>query len=67
MNSIDLDKIEYTSNEQNHIVFKDYNLAEQFKKYHKEKATLRIVKKECNSSRTSLARIKKTTKDLTIK
>jgi hypothetical protein len=67
VNRIDLDKIEYTSNEQNHIIFKDCNLTEQFKTYHKEKATLRIVKKECNSSRTSLARIKKTTKDLTIK
>jgi len=67
INSVDLSKIEYTSNEQNHIVFKDSNLTEQFKKYHKEKATLRIVKKECNSSRTSLARIKRTSKDLTIK
>ena len=67
INSVDLSEIEYTSNEQNHIVFKDSNLTEQFKKYHKEKATLRIVKKECNSSRTSLARIKRTTKDLTIK
>ena len=64
---VDLDTIEYTSNEQNHIIFNDCNLSEQFKKYHKVKATLRIVRKECNSSRTSLARIKKTTKDLTIK
>jgi len=67
INSVDLDKIEYTTNEQNHILFKDSNLTELFKNYHKDKATLRIVKRECNSSRTSLARIKKTTKDLTIK
>jgi len=67
VNKINLDVIEYTSNEQNHIIFKDNNLTESFKKYHKEKASLRIVRKECNSSRTGMARIKRTTKDLTIK
>lgn len=67
VNRIDLDLIEYTSNDQNHIVFKDENLREQFRKYHMEKASLRIVRTECNSSRTGLARLKRTSKDLTIK
>lgn len=67
VNSIDLEAVEFTSNEQNHIIFKDENLTQNFKKYHKEKASLRIVRKECNSSRIGMARIKKTTKDLTIK
>ncbi len=67
VNRIDLDALEFTSNEQNHIIFKDDNLTQEFKKYHKEKANLRIVRKECNSSRIGMARIKKTTKDLTIK
>lgn len=66
VNRIDLDAVEFTSNEQNHIIFKDDNLTQEFKKYHKEKANLRIVRKECNSSRTGMARIKKTTKDLII-
>ncbi len=67
VSKIDLDAIEYTSNDQNHIVFQDNNLTESFRKYHKEKASLRIVRTECNSSRTGMARIKRTTKDLTIK
>jgi hypothetical protein len=67
VSKIDLDVIEYTSNDQNHIVFQNENLTESFKKYHKEKASLRIVRIECNSSRTGMARIKRTTKDLTIK
>lgn len=64
---IDLYKIEYTSNDQNHIIFQDNTLVENFKQYHREKASLRIVRIECNSSRTSMARIKRTTKDLTVK
>lgn len=67
VNRINLDDIEYTSNEQNHIIFKDENLTHDFKKYHKEKASLRIVRKECNSSRSGMARIKRSTKDFTIK
>lgn len=67
VNRIDLDKIEYTSNDQNHIAFQDSILANNFRHYHKEKASLRIVRTECNSSRTGLARLKRTSKDLTIK
>lgn len=64
---IEIDIVEYTTNDQNHLIFKDDNWTEQFKKYHKDKASLRIVRRECNSSRTGLARIKRTSKDLTIK
>lgn len=67
VNRVDIEDLEYTTNEQNHIVFEDENLSQNFKKYHKEKANLRIVRKECNSSRTGMARVKKTKKDLTIK
>ena len=66
VNRIELDKIEYTSNDQNHIIFKDETWTELFRKYHMEKASLRIVRTECNSSRTGLARIKRTSKDLTV-
>lgn len=67
VNRIELDKIEFTSNDQNHIIFKEESWSEQFRKYHKEKASLRIVRTECNSSRTGLARLKRTSKDLTVK
>lgn len=67
VNRINLDEIEYTSNDQNHIIFKDDNWAGKFRQYHMEKASLRIIRTECNSSRTGLARIKRTSKDLTIK
>lgn len=67
VNRIELEKIEYISNAQNHIIFQDANWTEQFRKYHTEKANLRIVRTECNSSRTGMARLKRTSKDLTIK
>ena len=66
MSRIDIDSIEYTTNEQNHIVFKNPNLIQDFIKFHKEKASLRIVRKECNLNRSSMAILKKTGKDLTI-
>lgn len=66
VNKIDLDNIEYTTTDQNHIVFEDDKWAESFKQYHKNKASLRIVRIECNSSRTGMARVKRSSKDLTI-
>ncbi len=63
---IDLEKIEYFTDDNNFLLFKNEELMEQFRNYHKEKATLRVVKKECNSSRTGMAKIKKNTKDLSI-
>lgn len=67
VNDIDLEKIDYTINEQNHIIFEDSLLGNKFIEYHKDKASLRIVRIECNLSRTGMARIKRTSKDLTIK
>lgn len=67
VNRVDLNSIKYIFDEQNHIVFQDKDMIEQFRNYHKEKASLRIVRTECNSSRTGLARIKRSSKDLTVK
>ena len=63
---IDVNKIEYDYDEGNKILFKDKTLMEDFVNYHKEKANLRIVKKEQNLSRTGMARIKQSTNDLKI-
>jgi len=67
LNKIDVNKIEFYVNEENNLVFKNEILSEEFRNYHKEKANLRIVRKECNLSRTGMARIKRTNNDLTIK
>ncbi len=64
---IEIDNIEYKTDEGNQIKFKDENLAIEFIEYHREKASLRIVRKESNLSRTGMARIKRTRKDLVIK
>ncbi len=56
LNGFDLDKIKYKSDDNNFIIFDDSNIAELFREYHKEKANLRLVRNECNSVRTSLAR-----------
>lgn len=66
VNKIEVDKIEYETNEVNLILFKNLNLIEDFRDYHKEKANLRIVRKECNLSRTGMARLKRSAKDLSI-
>ena len=64
---IDINKVEYDYDEGNKLLFKDLQLMEDFVKYHKEKANLRIVKKERNLSRTGMARVKQSTNDLKIK
>ncbi|MCX2739632.1 DUF3223 domain-containing protein [Pontibacter anaerobius] len=64
--NINHDVIEYTSNEQNHIIFKDETLIKDFREYHKNKSVLRVVRRECNSSRTGMARVGKSSRDLTI-
>jgi hypothetical protein len=66
LKQIDVDKIEYALEEGKKILFKDKVLMQDFINYHKEKANLRIVKKENNLSRTGLARIKQSTNDLKI-
>jgi len=67
LNNIDVTKLEFEINDENKMVFKDNELSLKFRNYHKEKANLRIVRKECNLSRTGMARIKRTNNDLTIK
>jgi len=50
----------------NVLFFDDENITKDFKKYHKEKALLRIVKKELNLSRSQLAKLKIFKNDLKI-
>jgi hypothetical protein len=64
--NINVEEIEYYVDENNFFLFKNEKLTTEFQQYHKEKANLRIVKKECNLSRTGMARINRTSKDLTI-
>jgi hypothetical protein len=64
---IDPTSVDYEVNELNVMLFKDETLVNNFKNYHKEKANLRIVRKENNLSRTGMARVKRTSKDLIIK
>jgi hypothetical protein len=66
LQQIELETLEYSTDEKNNIVFADSVLACKFREYHKEKANLRIVRRECNSSRNGLARVKRTNKDLII-
>lgn len=67
VNRIDTLEVDYITDESNNLIFKDENLAENFRNYHKEKSNLRIVRNEINLSRTGMARLKRSSKDLTIK
>jgi len=66
VNKINLDSIEYITDKDNKFIFKEEELNLKFKLYHKEKATLRIVRIECNASRTGMGRVKRSSKDLVI-
>jgi hypothetical protein len=67
LNKINIEDVSYTRDEKNFVIFEDTVLAEKFRIYHKEKANLRIVRKECNLSRTYHARVQTQKKDLKIK
>lgn len=67
VNNINVSEVEYLHSEDFGLIFKNVDFNNAFRNYHKEKANLRIVRKECNSSRIGLSRIKRTSKDLTIK
>lgn len=67
LNKIDVSKVDYFVDDNNFLLFENEKLTEEFRNYHKEKANLRIVRNECNLSRTGMARIKRSKKDLTIK
>jgi hypothetical protein len=63
---IEPEALEYERDEKNNVVFADASLADKFREYHRTKANLRIVRRERNSSRNGLARVKRTNKDLII-
>lgn len=67
LNKIQLEDVEYVRTEENFYTFKDNELLENFKKYHREKAVLRVVRRERNSSRAHQGRLKEQKKDLKIK
>jgi hypothetical protein len=63
---INLENIEYSISKENLLLFKDEKLSKSFREYHKEKANLRVVRKECNLSRAYQGRISTQSKDLKI-
>ncbi len=66
LKQIEVSKIEYYYDDGNKLLFKDQTLMEDFVNFHKDKANLRVVKKEKNLSRTGMARVKQSTNDLKI-
>ncbi len=66
LNNIELSEIEYRTTKDNLIIFKEDKLLQKFISYHRDKATLRVVRKEQNSSRSAMGRVKPNSKDLTI-
>lgn len=65
--NIILDEIKYIQINGGPNELENEILKKEFREYHKEKANLRLVKKELNLSRAHQGRIRKTNKDLTIK
>ena len=63
---IDLSIVEYIETIDNVYLFKNDNLAKKFRQYHKEKANLRLVRKDKNLGRSYLARNRRQKKDLKI-
>jgi len=66
LNSIKLDDIEYNKIENYGHEFFDNDLANKFKKYHKDKAKLRVVKKSRNLARSYQGRVNTQKKDIKI-
>ncbi len=67
MQQIDIESVVYIEVLDGVYEFKDNKLSEKFQKYHKDKANLRIVRKDKNLGRSYQARNKRQKKDLTIK
>ena len=63
---IDINTVEYTEIMDGVYHFTDIELTDSFKKYHREKANLRLVKKTKNLGRSHQAKNKRQKKDLTI-
>ena len=66
LNNIDIQRIEYIPVDGGPNELADEELKTKFKQYHKDKANLRIVKKDLNFGRSFQARVKRQKKDLTI-
>lgn len=66
LNNIDIQRIEYIPVDGGPNELADEELKTKFKQYHKDKANLRIVKKNLNFGRSFQARVKRQKKDLTI-
>jgi len=67
LNKLDIEKIEYIQIDGGPNELKDDKLKLNFRKYHQDKANLRIVKKDLNLSRSFQARVNRQKKDLVIK
>lgn len=67
LNNLDIEKIEYIQVDGGPNELEDNNLKQKFRKYHKDKANLRIVKKGLNLGRSFQSRVNRQRKDLTIK
>lgn len=67
INNIDINTVEYLEIIDAVNNFKDKHIAVNFKKYHKEKANLRLIKKGLNLGRSFQAKIGRQKKDLRIK
>lgn len=63
---IDINTVQYTEIMDGVYHFTEVELADNFKKYHRDKANLRLVKKGKNLGRSHQARINRQKKDLTI-
>ena len=66
LHRIDLSSVEYIETMDNVYSFKDDELSEKFRKYHKEKANLRLVRKDKNLGRSHLARNMRQKNDLRV-
>lgn len=67
LNNLGIEKIEYIQVAGGPNELKDDKLKQDFRKYHQDKANLRIVKKDLNLGRSFQARVNRQKKDLTIK
>ncbi len=66
LNNLDIEKVEYIQVDGGPNKLKDDKLKQDFRKYHQEKANLRIVKKDLNLGRSFQARVNRQKKDLII-
>ena len=67
VSKMNIRELEFVVDQNNFLHFRDEELIAEFRSYHKNKANLRVVRKEVNLSRTGMARIKTTNRDLRIK